>query len=79
MMHLSFDLDDDLARELQRVAGTEQPAAVLARALAQYLDHRGQLAHRRAVMEAVLTGKPLGVGSVGRQGVEVAGAKSPAP
>jgi predicted transcriptional regulator len=71
MMHLSFDLDDDLARELQRVAGSEPPAVVLARALAQYLDQRGQLAHRRAVMEAVLTGRPLISGSPGGDPVEV--------
>jgi predicted transcriptional regulator len=63
-MRVSVDLDDDLARELERLAGAESPAALLTRALAHYLDQRGQLAHRRAVMEAILTGRPLRTESV---------------
>lgn len=59
-MRLSLDVDDDVARELERVAGGDAAEAVLARALTRYLDERGQLAHRREVMEAILTGRPVG-------------------
>lgn len=62
-VRLSLDVDDDTARELERVGGGAAPAAVLALALARYLDERGALAHRRAVMEAVLTGRPVGSGA----------------
>jgi hypothetical protein len=55
-MEVTLTLDGELI-ELLRKHG--QPAVLVQEALARYLAELEQLRHRRAVMEAILTGEPI--------------------
>jgi hypothetical protein len=58
-MRILLDLDEVQARELERLLARGVAAhAIVCEAVAGYLAHREQLEHRRAVMEAILTGEP---------------------
>jgi hypothetical protein len=59
-MQVLLDLDEPQARELELLlAEGVAVSAILRDAVAGYLAEREQLAHRRAVMEAILTGEPV--------------------
>lgn len=61
-LRVLLELDEAQARELERLlagGGPDATAAVVRDAVARYLTGREQLAHRRAVMEAILTGEAV--------------------
>jgi hypothetical protein len=59
-MEVTLQLDETQAQQLRRLLTPGHPIpALLQEAVARYLAEREQIEHRRAVMEAILTGEPI--------------------